>query len=255
MKQADAAQASNLGQALAPAITAKFEALTQKRYEDVRLTAQLATEGIVVAGTIRPAERISVGTREQLSTLYRLCLAEYLGTTVVLDDQLVQSDVKRMDWFRALLAEKARTFQIIVFTCRPRDYVPASAMPPAKVGHRVTDGGFIRATALDRDHPTTLGAVYFPEFGFSSSIKSVTPAVLEGIADGGAASAAFLQLASGHVTHPEEIDQLRPPFSPTASAIRWPRSRCTGRWRGWFSHDGRLSRSEPRYIRPKPGFP
>ena len=56
MKQADTAQASNLGQAFAPAIAAKFEALTQKRYEDVRLTAQLATEGIVVAGTIRPAE-------------------------------------------------------------------------------------------------------------------------------------------------------------------------------------------------------
>ena len=137
MKQADAAQASNLGQALAPAIAAKFEALTQKRYEDVRLTAQLATEGIVVAGTIRPAERISVGTREQLSTLYRLCLAEYLGTMVVLDDQLVQSDVKRMDWFRALLAEKARAFQIIVFTCRPADYVLASAMPSGKVVHKI----------------------------------------------------------------------------------------------------------------------
>ena len=150
MKQADAAQASNLGQALAPAIAAKFEALTQKRYEDVRLTAQLATEGIVVAGIIRPAERISVGTREQLSTLYRLCLAEYLGTMVVLDDQLVQSDVNRMDWFRALLAEKARAFQIIVFTCRPADYVSASAMPSGKAVHEDTDGGFIRATALDR---------------------------------------------------------------------------------------------------------
>jgi hypothetical protein len=150
MKQADAAQASNLGQALAPAIAAKFEALTQKRYEDVRLTAQLATEGILVAGTIRPAERISVGTREQLSTLYRLCLAECLGTMVVLDDQLVQSDVNRMDWFRALLAEKARAFQIIVFTCRPADYVSASAMPSGKVVHKDTDGGFIRATALDR---------------------------------------------------------------------------------------------------------
>ena len=150
MKQADAAQASNLGQALAPAIAAKFEALTQKRYEGVRLTAQLVTEGIVVTGAIRPAKRISVGTREQLSTLYRLCLAEYLGTMVVLDDQLVQSDVKRMDWFRALLAEKARAFQIIVFTCRPADYVSASAMPSGTVVHKDTDGGFIRAIALDR---------------------------------------------------------------------------------------------------------
>jgi hypothetical protein len=150
MKEADAAQASNLGQAFAPVITAKFEALTQKRYGDVRLTAQLATEGVVVAGTIRPAKRISVGTREQLSTLYRLCLAEYLGTTVVLDDQLVQSDVVRMDWFRALLAEKARAFQIIVFTCRPADYVSASAMPSGGKVVQDTNEGFIRATALDR---------------------------------------------------------------------------------------------------------
>ena len=73
----------------------------------------------MVSGAMRPTEQISVGTREQLSTLYRLSLAEYLGSTIVLDDQLVQSDDNRMDWFRALLAEKARNFQILVFTCRP----------------------------------------------------------------------------------------------------------------------------------------
>jgi hypothetical protein len=37
-----------------------------------------------------------------------------------------------------------------VFTCRPADYVSASAMPSGKVVHKDTDGGFIRATALDR---------------------------------------------------------------------------------------------------------
>jgi uncharacterized protein YhaN len=151
MKEVDAAQASNLGQVLAPAIAGRFEALTQKRYENVRLTAQLGTEGIVASGAVRSTERISVGTREQLSTLYRLSLAEYLGSTVVLDDQLVQSDVTRMDWFRALLAEKARMFQIIVFTCRPNDYLPASAIvPKGKAVHRDTDGGSIRATDLAR---------------------------------------------------------------------------------------------------------
>jgi hypothetical protein len=92
MKQADAAQVSNLGQALAPAIVGQFEALTQLRYESVRFTVQLGTEGVVVAGAVRSPDRISVGTREQFSTLYRLALAEYLCTTVVLDDQLVQSD-------------------------------------------------------------------------------------------------------------------------------------------------------------------
>src|ERR1017187_7808372 len=46
MKEADAAQASNLGQALIPAIAGRFRELTQRRYETVQLTAQLATEGI-----------------------------------------------------------------------------------------------------------------------------------------------------------------------------------------------------------------
>jgi hypothetical protein len=150
MKEAEAEQASNLGQVLAPAIAGKFEALTQKRYENVRLTAQLGTEGVVVSGTVRPAERMSVGTREQLSTLYRLSLAEYLGTTVVLDDQLVQSDLERMDWLRKLLVEKARVFQIVVFTCRPTDYLPSSAFPKAKAVHKDTDDGFVRAINLAR---------------------------------------------------------------------------------------------------------
>jgi hypothetical protein len=150
MKQAEAAQASNLGQTLAPAIAGRFEALTQRRYEGVRLTAQLGTEGVVIAGTVRPTARISVGTREQLSTLYRLALAEYLITTVVLDDQLVQSDGKRMDWFRELLAEKAHSFQIIVFTCRPGDYLVTSAMPKGKVVRKDTDGEFVRAVDLEQ---------------------------------------------------------------------------------------------------------
>ena len=151
MKEADAAQASNLGQVFAPAVADRFEALTQQRYENVRLTAQLGTEGVVVGGAVRPTERISVGTREQLSTLYRLSMAEYLSTTVVLDDQLVQSDGTRMDWFRALLAEKARLFQIVVFTCRPGDYLAGNAMvAKGKAAHRDTDGGFVRAVDLGR---------------------------------------------------------------------------------------------------------
>jgi energy-coupling factor transporter ATP-binding protein EcfA2 len=151
MKEADAAQASNLGQALVPAIAGRFQELTQRRYDTIQLAAQLATEGIMVSGALRPAAQISVGTREQLSTLYRLSLAEYLHTTIVLDDQLVQSEGNRMDWFRALLTEKAHSFQIVVFTCRPGDYLLASALvPPGSAVHADTDGGFIRAVDLGR---------------------------------------------------------------------------------------------------------
>ena len=151
MKEADAAQASNLGQALAPALARQFQELTQRRYQTIQLTAQLATEGIMASGALRPAAQISLGTREQLSTLYRLSLAEYLRTVVVLDDQLVQSDENRMDWFRALLTEKARSFQILVFTCRPSDYLLASALvPPGSAVHTDTGGGIIRAVDLGR---------------------------------------------------------------------------------------------------------
>ncbi|HEY6320768.1 MAG TPA: hypothetical protein VJA16_04335, partial [Thermoanaerobaculia bacterium] len=151
MKEADAAQASNLGQALAPAIADRFQALTQQRYQSIQLTAQLETDGIVIAGEVQPPKRISVGTREQLSTLYRLCLGEFLRTTIVLDDQLVQSDPDRMDWFRALLVEKARCFQIVVFTCRPTDYLPATAMvADGGPAHLDSDEGFVRAIDLNR---------------------------------------------------------------------------------------------------------
>lgn len=65
--------------------------------------------------------------------------------------------------------------------------------------------------------PIVGSAVYFPQFGFSNSIKFVAPALcpnfsyndLDGIANGGAASAAFLQLASGHITRAEEVASLR----------------------------------------------
>lgn len=65
--------------------------------------------------------------------------------------------------------------------------------------------------------PIVRGAVYLPEFWFSNSIKSVAPALcpdfgysdLEDIADGVAASAAFLQLASGTLSGHEEVEKLR----------------------------------------------
>jgi len=151
MKEADAAQASNLGQALVPAIAARFQELTEQRYQTVQLTAQLGTEGVMISGALRPTAQLSVGTREQLSTLYRLALAEYLHTVVVLDDQLVQSDNTRMDWFRALLTEKAQTFQIVVFTCRPGDYLVANALvPDGSVFHADAHGGLVRAVDLGR---------------------------------------------------------------------------------------------------------
>ena len=65
--------------------------------------------------------------------------------------------------------------------------------------------------------PIVRSAIYFPEFEFSNSIKSVAPALcpgfsyddLDGVADGGAASGAFLQLASGALTARSAVADLR----------------------------------------------
>jgi hypothetical protein len=65
--------------------------------------------------------------------------------------------------------------------------------------------------------PIVRGAVYFPAFSFSNSIKSVAPALspgfgyddLDEIADGSAASAAFLQIAAGYISDPERVSSLR----------------------------------------------
>jgi hypothetical protein len=150
MKLAAVEQASNLGQVLGPAVAARFEVLTTKRYEGVRVNAALRMEGVLLRGEVRPSGRISVGRREQLSTLYRLALAEYLQSTVVLDDQLVQSDEMRMDWFRALLADKARSFQIIILTCRPTDYLASGALVPDGQGTWTdSNGSCTRAMNLE----------------------------------------------------------------------------------------------------------
>jgi hypothetical protein len=56
-----------------------------------------------------------------------------------------------MDWFRALLAEKARNFQILVFTCRPGDYLAEGALVPEGTAVQAdTDRGFVRAVDLGR---------------------------------------------------------------------------------------------------------
>ncbi|MCX5742494.1 MAG: hypothetical protein NT062_08365, partial [Proteobacteria bacterium] len=132
LKEAERTQATHLGNVLAPDLATRFQALVGPRYTGIALGPHLGLEGIVAAGGRRDLERLSIGTREQLSTLFRLCLAERLGTALLLDDQLVQSDPDRLRWFRRALRETTKTgVQIVVLTCRPDDYLePAETLPP-----------------------------------------------------------------------------------------------------------------------------
>lgn len=127
LREVENTQSVHLGSALAAGVSARFTALTGGRYHQLSMASGLATQGVSLRGTQAAGdavlEGLSVGTRDQLATLIRLAIAQHLGTTLVLDDQLVHTDQHRLGWFAELLRTTAQTAQVLVFTCRPGDYL------------------------------------------------------------------------------------------------------------------------------------
>jgi DNA repair exonuclease SbcCD ATPase subunit len=150
LRAAEADQTAHLGQALIKPIGDLFESLTRGRYGSLELGPDLETEGITAAGQPRQVTSLSIGTRDQLSTIFRLCLAEQLGSFLLLDDQLVQSDPQRMEWFMCLLRESSKRLQIVVLTCRPDDYLQAHEMPGPESSISNSDDRLVRAIDLER---------------------------------------------------------------------------------------------------------
>ena len=122
LQEAEAEDAVHLGKALIEPVSQRMTELTGGPHGDVSIGPTLSTEGVNVAGSQRELSRLSVGTQDQLATVLRLTIAEAIGSTVVLDDQLVQSDVSRMQWLQEFMFECAKKFQILVLTCRPEEY-------------------------------------------------------------------------------------------------------------------------------------
>ncbi|WP_102957806.1 AAA family ATPase [Mangrovicella endophytica] len=72
-------------------------------------------------------ERLSAGAREQVAVVTRLALAQVLKkgghpAAVILDDALVNTDEKRLSQMHLVLQKAAEDLQIIVLTCRERDF-------------------------------------------------------------------------------------------------------------------------------------
>lgn len=75
---------------------------------------------------------LSIGTREQLAVLTRLAFADLLRengqpAAVLLDDAIVYADDDRFTRMIHILRKAAEKTQILVFTCRERDYLAAGA--------------------------------------------------------------------------------------------------------------------------------
>ena len=127
LAEAERDDASHLGDALVKPVSDRMAALTNGRYSEVGIGPKLNATGIRLGDDERSFDDVSVGTREQIALLLRLAIAEALGSFVILDDHLTQSDPGRMAWIRGLLAEAAQKIQVVVMTCHPDAYLTGDA--------------------------------------------------------------------------------------------------------------------------------
>ena len=123
LAEAEKEDATHLGDALVKPVSERMAALTNGRYSAVGIGPQLNATGIRLGDDEREFDAVSVGTREQIGLLLRLGVAEALGSFVILDDHLTQSDPDRMAWIRGLLNEAAQKIQVVVMTCHPHAYL------------------------------------------------------------------------------------------------------------------------------------
>jgi uncharacterized protein YhaN len=148
LRDAEQKEGVHLGRALGDPVAGRFSDLTDRRYGPLSLGPDLETHGISASGDSRLVSALSVGTRDQLSTIFRLSLAEQLKTAIILDDQLTQSDMHRMAWLRDLIRQLAANIQILVFTCRPGDYLLPAELKQGKKTEPAAS--FVRSIDLAR---------------------------------------------------------------------------------------------------------
>ncbi|WP_336741526.1 AAA family ATPase [Aureimonas altamirensis] len=94
--------------------------------------ATMDVRSIVRNGVEEPFYRLSHGAREQVAVVTRLAIAEILREAghpafVILDDALVNTDEKRLARMHLALGRAAASMQVIVLTCRERDFIGLGA--------------------------------------------------------------------------------------------------------------------------------
>ena len=146
LREAETAEGRHLGEALGEPVHERFAQLTGERYGALSLGRDLQAGGLEVAGELRDVKALSEGVQDQLATILRLAVAEQLGSALVLDDHLVQTDPARIAWFRELLVDVGQRAQILVLTCRPEDYLGVDERPAE--GEALRDSDKVRAVSL-----------------------------------------------------------------------------------------------------------
>jgi chromosome segregation ATPase len=150
LRETESAQGTNLGKALAAPVSARFRELTGGRYGRLEMGPHLDSAGIQVAGNLRELDTLSAGTQDQLATLLRICVAEQLRSSIVLDDHLSQSDPDKVGWFNNVLRNAAKQIQIVFITCRPSEVLNQVELPSGTDSVKVAAAGLLHAIDLTR---------------------------------------------------------------------------------------------------------
>ncbi len=92
----------------------------------------LELDQVIRDGVPEPFQGLSLGAREQIAVITRLALADILrqaghASCVVLDDALVNTDEARLQRMHLVLHRAAEHQQILILSCRERDYLKLGA--------------------------------------------------------------------------------------------------------------------------------
>ncbi len=106
-----------------------------------------STTGLQTGHQLEPFQQLSGGAREQINTLIRLGLGQILSTgermTFMLDEPFTHTDRKRLEAFQSILAQFARSMQILMFTSKEKGVFDDLGverehiyeLPPGRIAH------------------------------------------------------------------------------------------------------------------------
>jgi hypothetical protein len=111
---------------------APYLRLVQPDSDIVLNEGTLEIEGLLRKGVSEPFAGLSVGAREQVAVITRLALADILQgakrpSAIILDDALVNTDEDRLHRMHLVLQRAGQTMQVLILTCRERDFVQLGA--------------------------------------------------------------------------------------------------------------------------------
>ncbi|MCX5496277.1 AAA family ATPase [Kaistia dalseonensis] len=112
--------------------SAPYLRLIQNESSIVLSEGSFEIERLVRNGVSEPFAGLSVGAREQIAVITRLALADILReggqeSCIVLDDALVNTDEGRLERMHLVLHKAAQRQQILILTCRERDFLQLGA--------------------------------------------------------------------------------------------------------------------------------